>query len=170
MRALGVMRTYSQFRPTGFDCSGLGCDDRQDWLVHPCGTNRDADALTRANFKAAILELENKDDGPDYEVHRFGHWACGWFEIILVRPDTNAAKLAEECEASLESYPVLSDELFSRIEQEEADATWSSCYNDAERIEYIRDHRDQFEFRTFADMLGCVRGKYFAGYASELLC
>lgn len=38
-----------------------------------------------------------------------------------------------------------------------------------ERVEYIRKHRSQFEFRDFADMLGCVRGKYFAGYASELI-
>jgi hypothetical protein len=55
------------------------------------------------------------------------------------------------------------------VEDRYAQETWRSCYNDAERIEYIRDHRDQFEFRTFADMLGCARGRYFAGYASELI-
>lgn len=31
------------------------------------------------------------------------------------------------------------------------------------------NHREQFEFYTFAELLGCVRGKFFAGYASELL-
>lgn len=54
-------------------------------------------------------------------------------------------------------------------ETEAAQEVWRTCYSDAERIDYIREHRSQFEFRSFADMLGCVRGRYFAGYASELL-
>jgi len=33
----------------------------------------------------------------------------------------------------------------------------------------IREYRNQFEFRDFADMLACARGKYFAGWAGELL-
>lgn len=37
------------------------------------------------------------------------------------------------------------------------------------RIKYIREHESQFEFRNWRDMLGCVRGKYFAGIPCELL-
>jgi hypothetical protein len=33
----------------------------------------------------------------------------------------------------------------------------------------MREHRSQFDARSFADLLGCARGKYFLGYASELL-
>jgi hypothetical protein len=103
-------------------------------------------------------------------VHRFGHWGPGWFEIVLIDPaDTNAVKIAEECEASLADYPVLDDMDFSEEETAEANETWEKCFRVKDRLNYIRKHRSQFEFNSFSDMLGCVRGKYFAGYASELL-
>lgn len=160
------MQTYKTFRPTGFDQAGLNLDDRQDWLVS-VGQNRDSDALQRSNFRVILKDLGG--EGDNVEVHRFGHWACGWFEVILVRPGTPEAKNAEAWEAALSDYPVASEDDFSDEEYEEANLTWRNCYRPAERIEYIRDHRSQFEFRSFADMLGCVRGNYFAGYASELL-
>ncbi len=161
------MKTYAQFRPTGFDTKGLGCDDEQAWLVAPIGLNRDSDALTRSNWRVVLKDLGG--EGEDVQVHRFGHWACGWFEVCLVRPGSTAAKSAEEWEAALANYPVASDEDFSEEEQTEANETWANCYRDAERIEYIREHRSQFEFHSFSDLLGCARGRYFAGYASELL-
>ena len=37
------------------------------------------------------------------------------------------------------------------------------------RINYIRENRSQFEFYNFEDLMCCVRGEYFAGYANELL-
>jgi hypothetical protein len=57
----------------------------------------------------------------------------------------------------------------SEVETEEANRVWESCYSDKKRIQYIRKHRSQFEFNSFAEMLGCCRGKFFNGYASELL-
>jgi len=103
------------------------------------------------------------------EVHRFGHWACGWFEIILVRPGTNAAKKAEEIEARLVVCLFLDECDHSEREMEAANETWQCCFSNAERIKYIRDYRSEFEFHSFADMLGCARGNYFGGYESELL-
>jgi hypothetical protein len=159
------MKTYAEFQPTGFDCRGLALDERQAWLVS-IGRNRDSGALDRSNFECALKSMGGESD--DVEVHRFGHWACGWFEIILVRPDSAASKEAEEIEGALANYPVLNDAHYSELESEEANETWRS-YRDAERIDYMRKNREQFEFRSFADMLSCARGKYFAGYASELL-
>jgi len=164
------MQTYRKFRPTACDVAGLGCENQQDWLVLPCGQNRDSGALDRSNFRTAEKILAEVDpNGSDYEVHRFGHWACGWFEVILVRPETAAAKEAEGIEATLADYPILCDSDHSELEQEDANETWRYCFNDAERVEYIRDHRSQFEFRDWADLIGCVRGHYFAGDASSLL-
>jgi hypothetical protein len=58
-----------------------------------------------------------------------------------------------------------------KVESEEANRVWKDCYSAAERVAYIRERPDQFDgnFQSFADLLACVRGKYFAGYASELL-
>jgi hypothetical protein len=64
---------------------------------------------------------------------------------------------------------VLNENDFSEREQEAADETWRNCYREKERIKYIRAHRSQFSFASFRDLLDCVRGKFFAGYASELI-
>jgi hypothetical protein len=164
------MQTYKDYSPTGFDVAGLGCEDRQDWFVAPCGTNRDADALTRANFKDLTAILERIDpELEDHETHRFGHWACGWFEIVLVRPGSEAAEECGQIEDGLADYPVICEETFSAEEREEADSVWQDCYSYSERVAYIRKRRSDFDFYDLGDMLGCVRGEYFAGHASELL-
>src|SRR5258708_27016360 len=100
------------------------------------------------------------DEG-DYEERTFGHWANGWFSLLLVRPNTPAHKVAEEIESALDGYPVLDESDFSDREYEAAQETWKNCYNNAERLAYIRRYRSQFDFRGFADLLGCVRGNYF---------
>ncbi len=161
------MDTYAKFQPTGFDPAGLALDDQQDWLVVPVGRNRDSGCLDESNFASALESLGGESE--TVEVHRFGHWACGWFEIIIVKPDSDAAKEAESIESALADYPCLDDEDFSQRETEEADRVWASCFNVKQRIEYIEKNRSQFEFRDFVDMLGCVRGRYFGGYASELI-
>lgn len=163
------MITYREFRPTGFDRAGLGLDDRQDWLVAPVGTNRDADALTRSNWRVVLGDLESKDTGEDLEVHRFGHWGPGWFEIILVRPGSECAKCAEAWENALSDYPVACESDFSEEESEESLKVWKDCYSERERLEYIRENSNQFYFRNFRDMLRCVRGEVFLGVSSELL-
>jgi hypothetical protein len=160
------MQSYSEFCPTGFD-SHITLDSIEDWLIVPCSRNRDSECLDESNFHSALEMLGG--EGDDVQLHRFGHWASGWFELILVRPNTAAAKEAEEIETSLAQYPVLNDDDFSEREQVAANLTWRQCYSNAKRIEYIRRYRSQFEFRGFADLLGCVRGNYFGGYASELL-
>jgi len=163
------MKTYSEFRPSQFDTKGLGLEDRQDWLVASVAQNRDSDVLTRCNFAVArdMLITASGDDESDVEVHRFGHWANGWFEIILVRPGSAAAGAAEEIEAALADYPVLDENKFSDMCQEEANEIWKQ-FRLKDRITYYEKHQSDFEFRCFSDMLGCMRGKYFAGDAMDL--
>lgn len=119
------MRTYSEFRPTGFDCRGLGLEDRQDWLVAPVGTNRDADRLTRSNWAVVTEDIASHDpEGTDHELHSFGHWACGHFDICLVRPGSKAAECAEGWESALADYPVASDDHHSELEWSEMAEYW----------------------------------------------
>lgn len=160
------MITYKQYAPTTFDARGLALPERQGWYVL-LGRNRDSDCLDESNFHCALKELGG--EGPYVEVHRFGHWACGWLELILVCPETAESDRAKEIECAIACYPILDEHDFSEREQTAADLTWRNCFGVRGRIDYIRDHRSQFEFRSFADILGCVRGNYFAGYASELL-
>jgi hypothetical protein len=169
------MRTFAKrHAPSAFDGpSNYISWDREaedsiaEWLVVPCGRNRDSECFDESNFHVALKMLGG--EGDDVQVRRFGHWACGWYELIVVRPETPAAATARDIEASLENYPLLDDNDFSEREQEAADLTWKNCFREAERLAYIRKNREQFEFRCFSDLLGCVRGKHFAVYASELL-
>lgn len=161
-----IVETYFKFRPTGYD-SHITIKEREDWLVLSCSRNRDSDCLEESNFAVALERLGGESE--TVEVHRFGHWANGWFELILVAPNSDALKEAEAIEAVLEDYPILDEGELSQREYDEADRVWRMCYTNAKRLEYIRDNRDQFEFSSFADLLGCVRGNYFSGYASELL-
>lgn len=161
------MQTYSQFRPSQFDTAGLGLEDRQDWLVVGVAQNRDSGCLDRCNFAETLYQLGGED--VDVEVHRFGHWANGWFEIILVRPGTKAALEAEEIEAALADYPILNEDKYGETLHEEADQVWRDCYSTKDRLDYYAKHSRDFEFNCFSDMLGCMRGKYFAGDAMDLV-
>lgn len=160
-----------------------------DFLVF-LGQHCDSDCLTRANFDAglkAVRAVMSKDSVPlpvtdskhlfreptdesTVQTVRENHWAVGWVEWIAIHEsDTAALQCADKIMDKLDDYPVVDENLWSEYEQTEAEKVWRDCYQPKERAEYVRKHRDQFEFQDFADMLNCIRGKYFAGYAGELL-
>lgn len=161
------MKTYRQFRPTSRDCAGLGLPDQQDWLVVPIYQNRDSQVLERSNFQSAMAILEEKDRGEDVEVHRFGHWGPGWFEIILVRPGSPAAQEAQCLEDALANYCILNEDNFNQLAREEADLIWKSCYTDQERVQYLREKGHRAE--NWLDLLKSVRGKFFPGDVKDLV-
>jgi hypothetical protein len=148
--------------------------DMDDWLVLDISHHRDSDCLTESNWHVALERLggedyDTVDETGDVRVVEFGHWVCGWIQHIFVRPNTPAHETALALEAELANYPVLDEDDLSQREYDEADFVWKQCYNNAERIEYIRKHRDQCEFCDFKDMLQCARGRYFVGSARELI-
>ena len=143
------MRRYREYSPTGFDIKGLNADsigpddspDVSDWLVAPCGKNRDSGILTESNWETLRKLLRAADpEERDHFVAGFNHWACGWLEIILVRPDSSAARVAEEAESSLSDYPILSESDYSEREWEAVREYWSRS-SVRERLEMIRESR-----------------------------
>lgn len=184
-----LLKRYRSWKPTQFDACGLALEDRQDWFVAPVIRTRDSGVLEESNFAVVKRELEkankesleerlrvtddprrveSEDDSDDYEVHRFGHWGPGWFEIILVRPESKCAQVAAEFACALSDYPIADEEHHSQAEHEEANELWKGL-STKERLDYIHKHRSQFEFRDLSEVAACVRGKYFCGYASELI-
>lgn len=129
--------------------------------------NRDSGCLDRSNFRSALRALGGESE--HVRVFRFDHWACGWWEALAVHCDSPVFGLAQTIEAGLESYPVVNEYDFSALESEEAERVWRECYSTKGRVAYIRENSRQFEFTTLADLLSCVRGNYFAGWASELI-
>lgn len=128
---------------------------------------RDADTLTTSNWHAALAELGGESD--DVAITRVGHWGPGWIEFLGVREGTEAYQRAVEIRNALESYPVLDDEDYSEREWGDALEVWENSYTTAERIRYIRNHRSQFQFDSFRDVLANARGTAFSGSASDLL-
>lgn len=162
------MRKYSEFKPTQFD-HHIEVDNQEEWFVAPVSRNRDSDVLTRANWDT-FIGLIGKESDERYQIHRFGHWGPGWFEIILINPtNLELVKIGNDIEAALADYPVIDEDLYCQMETEEAEEVWKNCYNKLERVKYIRKNRSQFDFSDFLDLWHCVKGKYFAGYASELI-
>lgn len=129
--------------------------------------SRDSDVLTESNWKTALKVLGGESE--TVEIFRFGHWACGWWEALCVVENTPSHKHAITLHKRIEAYPILDENDFSERETEEANRVWKDCYDAKDRIKYIREHDNQFEFQSFSDLRAQVRGEYFGGYASELL-
>jgi hypothetical protein len=139
-----------------------------DYYSAGVGQSRDSDSLERSNFVSMLEALGGESE--TVFVVRESHWAVGWVEWIAIHAtDETALRKADRIVDGLESYPVINESHWSELEQEEANEVWRECYSNEERVAYMREHPSQFEFHSFADMLGCARGRYFAGYASELL-
>jgi hypothetical protein len=132
------------------------------------GQSRDSDSLERSNFTCMLRALG--DESETIIVVRENHWAVGWAAWIAIHEsDSRALAIADDIVAGLQDYPVIDEGHWSEVEHEDAQETWTNCFNDRERLGYIKRNRSQFEFHDYADLIGCVRGRYFAGYASELL-
>lgn len=126
------MVIYRNFRPTPED-NHKPIEDREDWLVAPVGRNRDSSLIELSNFDTMMRLLGGKGD--DVDVRRFPHWACGHYEIVLVRPDSEAAAKAEDMEEQLADHPVLDEEDLSNREHEAAMKEWE----DFAAVDFIRD-------------------------------
>ena len=116
------MQTYKEYSPTPFDHAGAFLPDQGGWLVVPVIQTRDSGPLEESNFAAALGMLGGESD--TVEVHRFGHWGPGWYEIIIVAPDSPQAGKAREIESKLEGYPLLDEDDFSEREWEQASERW----------------------------------------------
>lgn len=119
---------YKEFKPTTFDHHinidhHLDDDDsRENWLVVLVSQNRDSAILEKSNFESALEILGGESD--TIEIHRFGHWGPGWFEIIIAHPSRleDVAKIA----FSLANYPILNESDYSEKEVEAIIEYWEN--------------------------------------------
>ncbi len=138
------MQQFKEFRPTPFDSAGLNAGDQGNWLIL-LGHNRDSKIWEESNFDYAVKTLkaispeagENEEGSieGDWQIHRFGHWACGWLEILIVRPGSPAHDAAVKMRADLERYPLLDEDDFSDREYTAKGEYWEGCdYEDRKAL------------------------------------
>ena len=90
--------------------------DRPDWIV-VVGQNRDSDNMQESNFAAALEMLGG--ESKNVSIERFGHWGCGWFELLLVNPKSiKSVKIAMQIKQSLNDYPILDQNDYYERENE----------------------------------------------------
>jgi hypothetical protein len=119
------MQKYKDWAPTQFDRAGAFLDERDDWFVAPVIQTRDSGALERSNF-AVFLNLIG-GESETIEIHKFGHWGPGWFEIILISPENKeAVKAGNEISEKVQDYPILDEDDFSEREFEDACEYWEN--------------------------------------------
>mgnify|MGYP000913860044 CR=1 FL=1 len=138
-----TLKLWSTSGPTAYDSSAnyIGANLRGMYTV--LSRNRDSDALEESNFEAALERLGGEDtceDDGTYTssgvfVASFNHWACGWYETILIDPAApeaeKAIREAERILSDLENYPVLDEDDWSAREVAEFSAALESgCFDD----------------------------------------
>ncbi len=118
---------YQDHTPTQFDRHI--CPNLDTFFMGPCSQNRDSGILQKVNFKIATDHIMGASEHEETAVHRFGHWACGWYEILLIHPgDIEALKVAASLASSLANYPILDEGALSWAEFEAASETWEQMY------------------------------------------
>lgn len=122
------LEKWSVDGPTGFDsAANYSGSDLSHYYQAPVAITRDADTLAISNWAVvtdAILKVAAHDET---EIHRMGHWACGWYEILVIHPsDAAALQCADEWACSLADYPVASEEHWSELQWNTAAEVWQS--------------------------------------------
>ena len=135
--------------PTGVDSDSnfIGDSDhlRDHYYLAPVSTSRDANILTRSNWEVVTDDILKYKRHVDTEICRFDHWACGWYEQLLIhKSDTKALKVAEEWCCALENYPVASDEHYSKLQWDEAAEYWERM-DIKERLEVLERTVNRWE-------------------------
>lgn len=126
------MRRLRDFSPTGWDSKEnyMGDSSHDHWFIVEICHSRDSDYLTESNWDYAIKELQ-ADKTAGCEIHNFGHWACGWYELILIHPwRKDLRKIAEDINAQLRNYPVLDEGDYCERTYEAALECWDSWGRD----------------------------------------
>lgn len=145
------MKTWHDtlYQQGGIDCiynyMGDTMPEREQWLVGPVSNNRDADLMTVSNWEIGLRLLGG--EGENLEIHRFAHWAIGWFELILIRPGTKQHEIALQIETNLMDYPILDDEDLSQREFEDYCESWDRWIRDSIFRELDLEEREQLEER-----------------------
>ena len=119
------MKAYRDWKPSEFDISGLNAPDKQDWLVAPVILTRDSRCFEESNYCTLRKQLDDTNS-EDWAAMEFGHWASGWFKIIVVRPGSKAAQIAQEAESKLEDYPILDEDDWSQRETDAVLDMWDN--------------------------------------------
>jgi len=132
-----TLRQWKDFRPTPVD-THYRMDERENYYMAPVLLTRDSGLLDQANWEAMVAIL-NSEQCQEYEIHRFGHWLTGWFEVVLVPPDSKDHHVCINIAEKLQDYPILDEDKYSQMCQDEYLRSWNDygCRDFQEELEKV---------------------------------
>lgn len=132
-----TLGSLAEFRPSMLDPSPppVGDDSELEWLKAPCSVTRDSGPMEQSNFQACLELLGG--EGDDVHVLRFRHWACGWLEVITVRPGSEKVAVLENIAERLSGYPLLDEDDLYKREADAFEASWTEWA----RHDFLRELR-----------------------------
>lgn len=93
--------------------------------------HRDSGLVEKSNFQSALKALNGESD--TVKIIRSSHWAVGWIEMILIHEsDKESVDKDNEIEKSLESYPILDEDIFGELVTEKETEMHDQIKYDAE--------------------------------------
>lgn len=110
-------------------------DEHPDFLIALVGE----DILYEANEEELINRFNKISlvEDTDFIRTSIGNFCGPSTKFLLVHKDNAlAVEIAEKAQIEIADYPVLDDEIFSRLETEECKHRWEDCLDDEERAEY----------------------------------
>lgn len=97
----------------------------ETWSIGPVILTRDSETRERANCEAILIRLEEHPEWEDdWQITRCSHWAVGWVEHLTFRVLDDEGRVSDifmwllEIYRALEEYPILDEDIFSRLEYE----------------------------------------------------
>lgn len=126
-----MLKPFSTFT----DISNYLGDEQPDFLIALVGGDR----LFEANEEELINRFEkiNLVEGTDFMRTSIGNFCGPLTNFVLVHKNcVLAVDIAENAKIEMDGYPVLDDEIYSRLETEETKRRWNDYLDDEERAEW----------------------------------
>lgn len=104
--------------------------------------HRDSDIIAQSNFESAVRMLTEVDpDSENFTICRFGHWAVGWMESIMVPINApyEIIGLCEDIVNSINQYPILDRDHHSEMKHDYIVGYWQTLDSE-ERAQILRDN------------------------------
>lgn len=88
--------------------------------------NRDSSLIDESNWDAMLKIAEHGSDNDHVYIFRARHWAVGWVEYLMLKPDApdDLKQRIDEALCALADYPILDEEDYSRREWEAMEDFW----------------------------------------------
>jgi len=124
-----TMTQLKNWNPSNWDSRSnyMGTKEFDEYYVVYCKTRDSNSILCDSNWEILCKELHAEENN-GVEIVRFGHWACGHYDLLLVSPDSKMLNKAQEFCDSLESYPILNEDHYSNLMAEKEADTFADCY------------------------------------------